>query len=40
LLGHSFVIGTTYDFAISERQLKFFDRATEQKVAARTLAWQ
>jgi len=40
LLGHSFVIGTTYDFAISERQLKFFDRATEQKVAPRTLAWQ
>jgi multiple sugar transport system ATP-binding protein len=40
LLGHSFMIGTTYDFAISERQLKFFDRATEKKVAPRTLAWQ
>jgi multiple sugar transport system ATP-binding protein len=40
LLGHSFTIGTTYDFAISERQLKFFDRTTERKIAARTLAWQ
>ena len=40
LLGHSFAIGTTYDFAISERQLKFFDRTTEKKVPARALAWQ
>jgi multiple sugar transport system ATP-binding protein len=40
LLGHSYEIGATYDFAISERQLKFFDRTTEQKVAARKLVWQ
>jgi len=39
LLGQSFAIGTTYDFAVPERDLKFFDRATEKKVAARTLTW-
>jgi len=40
LLGHSFEIGTTYDFAVSERQLKFFDSTTEKKIAARALTWQ
>ena len=40
LLGHSFEIGATYRFAVAERQLKFFDRITENRVEARTLAWQ
>lgn len=40
LLGHSFEAGTTYDFAVPLRQLKFFDRTTEKKVAARAVAWQ
>jgi hypothetical protein len=40
LLGHSFEAGTTYDFAVPERHLKFFDRSTEKKVAARALQWQ
>ena len=40
LLGHSFEIGTTYQFAVPERHLKYFDRATEKKVEARALAWQ
>jgi multiple sugar transport system ATP-binding protein len=40
LLGHSFQIGMTYDFAIAERHLKFFDRTTEKKMAARALTWQ
>jgi multiple sugar transport system ATP-binding protein len=40
LLGHSFEIGTTYDFAVAERHLKFFDRTTEKKIAARNVAWQ
>ena len=40
LLGHNFEIGSTYDFAVLQRQLKFFDRVTEKKVPARALAWQ
>ena len=40
LLGHSFEIGTTYEFAVAERQLKFFDRTTEKKIPARNIAWQ
>jgi len=40
LLGHSYEVGTTYDFAILERHLKYFDRTTEQKVPARGLTWQ
>jgi multiple sugar transport system ATP-binding protein len=40
LLGHSYEVGTTYDFAISARQLKFFDQTTEQKIAPRPLTWQ
>jgi multiple sugar transport system ATP-binding protein len=39
LLGHSFEIGTTYQFAVAQRQLKFFDRATAKRVEARALAW-
>src|SRR6476659_3130672 len=39
LLGHSYEVGTTYDFAISARQLKFFDQTTEQKIAPRPLTW-
>jgi len=39
LLGHSFEIGATYDFAVGERHLKFFDRTTEKKIAARNIAW-
>jgi multiple sugar transport system ATP-binding protein len=40
LLGHSFEVGKTYDFAVPERQLKFFDRTTEKKIAARAVTWQ
>ncbi len=40
LLGHSFEIGATYDFAVAERNLKFFDRTTEKKVTPRAVAWQ
>ncbi len=40
LLGHSFEIGTTYDFAIPDRHLKFFDRTSEKRAEPRSLAWQ
>jgi len=40
LLGQSFEIGTTYDFAIATRELKFFDQTTEKKIASRALTWQ
>jgi len=40
LLGHSFEVGTIYDFAVPERDLKFFDRTTEKKIPARAFAWQ
>jgi multiple sugar transport system ATP-binding protein len=40
LLGHSFEIGVTYDFAVAEHNLKFFDRTTEKKIAARAVTWQ
>jgi multiple sugar transport system ATP-binding protein len=36
----SFQIGEVYDFAVGERDLRFFDRQTEKKTQARTLAWQ
>jgi multiple sugar transport system ATP-binding protein len=39
LLGHTYEVGTIYDFAVPERQLKFFDRATEKRTEARALAW-
>jgi len=40
LFGQEFEIGKTYDFAVPERRLKFFDPVTEKKTAARKLAWQ
>ena len=40
LLGQTFEIGATYDFAVQERHLKFFDHSTEKRVAPRGLAWQ
>src|ERR1700744_2521053 len=40
LLGHSYEIGATYDFAVPTRQLKYFDTATQKKVPPRTIAWQ
>ena len=39
LLGHSFEVGVTYDFAVPARELKFFDRTTEKKVPARAVSW-
>ena len=39
LLGQEFEVGTTYDFAVPHRHLKFFDRTTETKTEARALAW-
>jgi multiple sugar transport system ATP-binding protein len=36
----SLELGRTYDFAVAERELKFFDRATEQRTAPRPLSWQ
>ena len=40
LLGRSFEIGSTYDFGVAERDLKFFDCTTDKKVEVRALAWQ
>ncbi len=40
LMGHGFDLGKSYEFAVLERHLKFFDRTTEKRVEARTLAWQ
>jgi multiple sugar transport system ATP-binding protein len=40
LLGQSFEIGTTYEFAVPERHLNFFDRTSEKRVEARALVWQ
>jgi multiple sugar transport system ATP-binding protein len=39
LLGQDFEVGTAYEFAVPERHLKFFDRSTQKKTQARTLAW-
>ncbi len=39
LLGQNFEVGTTYEFAVPERHLKFFDRSTQKKTEARALAW-
>jgi multiple sugar transport system ATP-binding protein len=36
----SLEVGKTYDFAMPERELKFFDRSTETRVEARPLSWQ
>ncbi len=32
--------GQTYDFAVPERELKFFDRATEKRIVSRAFSWQ
>jgi multiple sugar transport system ATP-binding protein len=40
LLGHTYEVGSTYEFAVAERQLKFFDRSTEKRVEARAVPWQ
>ena len=36
----SLELGQTYDFAVAERELKFFDRSTEKAIAPRALSWQ
>jgi multiple sugar transport system ATP-binding protein len=33
-------LGQTYDFAVAEQELKFFDRASEKRVEARAISWQ
>lgn len=38
--GQSFESGKTYDFAIPERELKFFDRASGTRSSAQALTWQ
>ena len=40
LVDHAFEVGTTYQFAVEERHLKFFDRATQKKVPPRAVPWQ
>ena len=35
----SLEIGQTYDFAVAEKELKFFDRTTEKQIAPRALSW-
>src|SRR5215469_3449481 len=36
----SLEIGQTHDFAVPERELKFFDPATEKRIAPRAVSWQ
>jgi len=36
----SLEIGQTHDFAVPERELKFFDPATENRIAPRAVSWQ
>jgi len=36
----SLELGQTYDFAVAERELKFFDRATEKRIPPRPVSWQ
>jgi hypothetical protein len=31
--------GTSHDFAVSDRDLKFFDKATQRRTAPRELTW-
>lgn len=33
-------LGNTYDFVVSQRELKFFDRSTETRVEPRAVTWQ
>jgi multiple sugar transport system ATP-binding protein len=35
----SLELGQTYDFAAAERELKFFDRGTGEKIAPRAISW-
>lgn len=34
-----FQLGGAYDFAVSQRQLKFFDRASEKRIAPKAVSW-
>ena len=36
----SLEVGQTYDFAVPERELKFFDHSSEKRVEPRPLSWQ
>ena len=36
----SLELGQTYDFAVPQPELKFFDRQSEKRVEARELSWQ
>src|SRR5438270_1991124 len=36
----SLELGKTVDFAVPERELKFFDRATEKRIEPRAVSWQ
>jgi multiple sugar transport system ATP-binding protein len=40
LIGGAFNLGIVYDFAVAERELKFFDRDTEKRIEPRALTWQ
>jgi multiple sugar transport system ATP-binding protein len=33
-------LGNSFDFVVPQRELKFFDRATEKRIAPRTVTWQ
>jgi len=39
LHGHDIEARKDYNFAVAERQLKFFDRSTQKKTQSRSLAW-
>jgi multiple sugar transport system ATP-binding protein len=36
----NFSLGGVYDFAVPQRELKFFDRATEKRIEPRAVSWQ
>jgi hypothetical protein len=36
----AYELGQTYEFAIPERELKFFDRQSEKRTLAKAMAWQ
>jgi len=36
----SYQVGSVYDFAVPETELRFFDRQTEKRTSPRALAWQ
>jgi hypothetical protein len=33
-------LGNSFDFVVPQRELKFFDRATEKRVEPRAVTWQ